>query len=159
MLSGKQLGAAIEAARLLKNVPKAAMARHFKVSPPSIQDWVKRGTIDKSRLPELWDYFSDVVGPEHWGLGEGAIPAPQTDKMHAPTSAQQAGLSEESFSLAARVDALKNRDSAAQLYSTLASLLDMYESQERAALRQRARPTKGATPAKRAAPRQHHPTR
>jgi hypothetical protein len=52
----------------LKGVTKKALAEHFGVEPPSVQDWVKRGTIDKARLPELWNFFSDVVGPDHWGL-------------------------------------------------------------------------------------------
>lgn len=55
------------------------MASHFKVAPPSIQDWVKRGTIDKEKLPKLWAYFADVAGPTHWGLK--AFPFP----VHAST--------------------------------------------------------------------------
>lgn len=68
MLTGPELGQAIERARVLKRVTKKAMADHFGVQPPSIQDWVKSGTISKAKLPALWAYFSDVVGPEHWGL-------------------------------------------------------------------------------------------
>lgn len=68
MLTGVELGAAIESARKLKGVTKVAMASHFGVKPPSIQDWVKRGTVDKAKLPALWTYFADVAGPEHWGL-------------------------------------------------------------------------------------------
>lgn len=68
MLTGQDLGAAIEAARRKKGVSKKALAAEFGVTPPSVQDWVKRGTIDKQKLPALWRYFSDVVGPSHWGL-------------------------------------------------------------------------------------------
>lgn len=68
MLTGKELGAAIEAAIKLKGVPKTEVAEHFKVKPPSVQDWVRRGTIGKEKLPQLWAYFSGVVGPAHWGL-------------------------------------------------------------------------------------------
>lgn len=68
MLTGPDLGAAIERARVLKGVTKKAIADHFAVSPPSVQDWVKRGTIDKDKLVDLWAYFADVVGPDHWGL-------------------------------------------------------------------------------------------
>lgn len=68
MLTGPQLGAAIEAARKLKGVTKKELAQAFDIAPPSIQDWVKRGTIDKAKLEQLWAYFSDVVGPSHWGL-------------------------------------------------------------------------------------------
>ncbi len=68
MLTGEELGAAIAAAIEKKNVKKKDVADCFGVKPPSIQDWIKRGTIDKAKLPALWQYFSDVVGPEHWGL-------------------------------------------------------------------------------------------
>ncbi|MBI3157618.1 MAG: helix-turn-helix transcriptional regulator [Burkholderiales bacterium] len=68
MLTGPDLGAAIESARIKKGVTKEALAAHFGVKPPSVQDWVRRGTIDKGKLVELWRYFADVAGPEHWGL-------------------------------------------------------------------------------------------
>lgn len=68
MLTGEQLGAAIEAAIKKKGVSKVAVAHAFSVKPPSIQDWVKKGTISKDKLPKLWSYFADVVGPDHWGL-------------------------------------------------------------------------------------------
>lgn len=68
MLTGPELGAAIEAARLKKNVPKNALAKAFRISAPSVNGWVATGRIDKSKLIEVIRYFSDVVGPEHWGL-------------------------------------------------------------------------------------------
>ena len=68
MLTGKELGAAIKSAIDKKKVRQTELARHFGVKPPSIQDWINKGTISKDKLPDLWAYFSDVVGPEHWGL-------------------------------------------------------------------------------------------
>jgi len=68
MLTGPELGAAIEAARIKKNVPKNALAKVFGISAPSVNGWVTTGRIDKSKLIEVIRYFSDVVGPEHWGL-------------------------------------------------------------------------------------------
>src|SRR5690606_15076923 len=68
MLTGLELGAAIEAARIKKNVPKNALAKVFGISAPSVNGWVTTGRIDKSKLIEVIRYFSDVVGPEHWGL-------------------------------------------------------------------------------------------
>uniref|UniRef100_UPI003744AFDE S24 family peptidase n=1 Tax=Metapseudomonas otitidis TaxID=319939 RepID=UPI003744AFDE len=44
------------------------MASAFGVAPPSVQGWVNTGRIDKSKLIQVIRYFSDVVGPEHWGL-------------------------------------------------------------------------------------------
>ncbi|MCF7545294.1 S24 family peptidase [Pseudomonas petrae] len=71
MLTGPDLGAAIEAARIAKGVSKKKLADDFSVKPPSIQGWVNNGRIDKSKLMDVIAYFSDVVGPEHWGLRPG----------------------------------------------------------------------------------------
>jgi Peptidase S24-like/Helix-turn-helix len=68
MLTKAALGAAIEAARIKKGVTKQELAQQFGVKPPSVQDWVKKGSIEKDRLLALFQYFSDVVGPDHWGL-------------------------------------------------------------------------------------------
>lgn len=73
MLTGKPLGQAIGSAISKKIASgaisgKADIARHFEIKTPSIYDWIKKGSISKDKLPELWRYFSDVVGPEHWGL-------------------------------------------------------------------------------------------
>jgi len=68
MLTGPELGAAIEAARIAKGVSKKKLADDFQVKPPSVQGWVKYGRIDKSKLMELIAYFGDVVDHKHWGL-------------------------------------------------------------------------------------------
>jgi hypothetical protein len=84
MLTGKELGVAIREAVDLKKVRLADVARHFHVSPPSVQDWINKGTIHKRRLPELWLYFSDVVGPEHWGLSsfpDARVPGQVFDEL------------------------------------------------------------------------------
>ncbi|MGF6127232.1 phage repressor protein C with HTH and peptisase S24 domain [Pseudomonas frederiksbergensis] len=70
MLTGKELGAAIESARLAKGVSKKKLAEDFGVKPPSVQGWVNSGRIDKSKLMQLIDYFSDVAKPDHWGLSD-----------------------------------------------------------------------------------------
>lgn len=88
MLTGPELGAAIEAARQKKGITKKALADAFGVSPPSIQDWVKRGTIDKQKLAGLWHYFRDVVGPEHWGLTAWEDEQPPSAGLQAHTVAQ-----------------------------------------------------------------------
>ena len=71
MLTGPELGAAIEAARIAMGVSKKKLADDFNVKPPSVQGWVKNGRIDKSKLMDVINYFADVVGPEHWGLHPG----------------------------------------------------------------------------------------
>lgn len=83
MLTGEELGRAIDAAIKKKGITKKAVAAHFGIAPPSIQDWVKRGTIDKDKLPKLWALFADVVGPEHWGLERYPTGSP-----HEPPAAQ-----------------------------------------------------------------------
>lgn len=71
MLTGTDLGSAIEAARIKKGITKKALAEAFRVAAPSVQGWVTTGRIDKSKLIDVIRFFSDVVGPEHWGLGQG----------------------------------------------------------------------------------------
>lgn len=93
MLTGPELGAAIEAARIAKGVSKKQLADDFQVKPPSVQGWVKNGRIDKSKLMDVIAYFADVVGPEHWGLRTGftyeSLPdgASVSVEEPAPTSA------------------------------------------------------------------------
>lgn len=79
MLNGKELGVAIGKAIRLKVESgavrsKAEIARHFGVKPPSLADWVNKGSISKDKLPEVWRFFSDVVGCSHWGLSEAEWP-------------------------------------------------------------------------------------
>lgn len=71
MLTGKALGQALKAAMDKKGVKAADVARHFGVKPPSVHDWIEHGRISKARIPAVIAYFSNVVGPEHWGFPEG----------------------------------------------------------------------------------------
>lgn len=80
MLKGTEFGKAIGEAIQRKldrgsASSKAAIARHFNMQPPSLTDWVKKGSVAKDKLPELWRYFSDVAGPEHWGLTSSEWPS------------------------------------------------------------------------------------
>ena len=73
MINGKEFGAAIGAAIKKKQAANPGLrqkdiAVHFGVKPPSLSDWIKKGSICKSRLSDLWRYFSDVAGPSHWGM-------------------------------------------------------------------------------------------
>lgn len=73
MLKGKELGAAVGRAIQLKidsgkAKSKAAVARDLNVEPNVVYGWIRTGSISKERLPRLWEYFADVVGPEHWGI-------------------------------------------------------------------------------------------
>lgn len=98
MLTGQELGAAIDEARIIKNLSKKALAEHFRIAPPSVQGWIKTGRIDKSKLIEVIDFFSDVVGPEHWGLSERSAAnlfSPNYDSIaqHAEAAAKLQALS------------------------------------------------------------------
>ncbi len=73
MLTGKALGTAITEAIEKKGISKADVARHFGIKPPSISDWCARGTISKDKLDGLFKLFADVVGPEHWGIGDTTL--------------------------------------------------------------------------------------
>lgn len=68
MLTKKELGQALVAAMKKKGVTQADVARHFDVKPPSVHDWMEHGRISKSRIPEIVEFFSDVVPPEYWGF-------------------------------------------------------------------------------------------
>jgi len=88
MLKGKEFGEAIHIAIQRKldtggANSKAEIARYFGIKPPSLVDWVKKGSVAKDKLPKLFEYFSDVCEPEHWGLkpsspmiGAGLQPLP-----------------------------------------------------------------------------------
>ena len=82
LLTGPELGAAIAEAIKKKGISKKDLADRFGVQPPSVQDWIKRGTIRKERLTELWEFFSDVCGPEHWGLNQ--FPFDDPDALPSP---------------------------------------------------------------------------
>ena len=96
MLTGPELGAAIEAARIAKGVSKKQLADDFQVKPPSVQGWVKNGRIDKSKLMDVIAYFSGVVGPEHWGLRAGfsyeSIPDVTTEPVAETASTSAAEM-------------------------------------------------------------------
>ncbi|MDH1548649.1 S24 family peptidase [Pseudomonas juntendi] len=96
MLTGPELGAAIDAARIAKGVSKKQLADDFQVKPPSVQGWVKNGRIDKSKLMDVIVYFSDVVGPEHWGLRPGfsyeSLPEVTSEPVAEPAPASAAEM-------------------------------------------------------------------
>lgn len=73
MLTGEKLGEALAAAIRMKGVSKADVARHFDIKPPSVQGWLKHGRISKTHIEKLLSYFSDVVGPEHWGISSSGF--------------------------------------------------------------------------------------
>lgn len=87
MHTGEKLGEAISLAIEKKGVSKKAIAERFGVKPPSVQDWIKRGTISKDKLFDLIDYFSDVCTNEHWDLSENS--AFKVAPLHTPTSLQE----------------------------------------------------------------------
>ncbi|WP_295378429.1 XRE family transcriptional regulator [uncultured Pseudacidovorax sp.] len=83
MLTGKELGAAIRAAIERKGVTQREVADFFGVKPPSVSDWINKGTIGKDKLVKLWQYF-DEVGPEHWGMSSFPTPPKALDSDFLP---------------------------------------------------------------------------
>lgn len=79
MLTGKELGDALRIAIEKKAITKKAVADHFGVKPPSVQDWLNFGRIGKKHLNELVSFFSDVVPPEHWGLPPVDLAVPDSE--------------------------------------------------------------------------------
>ena len=76
MLTRKELGPAMDEAIRMKGVKKADVAREFGVKPPSVTGWIQTGRIAKEHLGKLVEYFSDVVSPSHFGMGDVASPPP-----------------------------------------------------------------------------------
>lgn len=68
MFSGEQLSAALKAAMKAKDVKQGDIATAFGISQPSVSEWLKHGRVHKKHISKLVEYFSDQVGPEHWGL-------------------------------------------------------------------------------------------
>lgn len=68
MHTGSKLGDALKEAMTIKGVKQAAVAEAFGIKQPSVSEWLKFGRIGKKHIPQLVEWFSDVVGPEHWGL-------------------------------------------------------------------------------------------
>lgn len=51
-----------------KGVKQGDVAAAFGISQPSVSEWLKHGRVHKKHISKLVEYFSDQVGPEHWGL-------------------------------------------------------------------------------------------
>lgn len=68
MLTGKELGEAIRSAMRKKGMTPSELAKAFDIKPPSVSGWFTTGRISKANFERLRVMFSDVVGPEHWGL-------------------------------------------------------------------------------------------
>lgn len=68
MKTGPELGAALAQAMESKRVTQQQVADEFDITQPSVSEWIKFGRIAKKHLTHLVEYFSDVVGAEHWGL-------------------------------------------------------------------------------------------
>lgn len=80
MLSGKDLGNAIETAIRKKGIKKMDLAQDLGVQQASVTGWVKNGRISKENFNKILDYFSDVVSPEHFGV-DNIILKNQFDKL------------------------------------------------------------------------------
>lgn len=101
MLTGATLGAAIRAAMDKKGVSQQQVADHFGVRQSSVSEWCKYGRVAKVRLPALFDYFSDVVPIEFWGL----YPSGRTTALTA-----QEQSTDEVYRLHALLDSLRGNE-------------------------------------------------
>ncbi|KVU84261.1 hypothetical protein WK76_24845 [Burkholderia ubonensis] len=124
MLTGPELGKAIGLAVDLKIErgyarSKSEIARHFEMSPPSLYTWIERGAISKDKLGKLFEYFSDVVGPDHWKL----TPAERHFMGGANSPDLPAPILEQAARLAALPDELQK-----QVLTTLKLAIDGAEA-------------------------------
>ena len=75
MLQGPALGSAIAAAMKMKadhmrvsKITQAVLASALGMAQPSVSELLKFGRLAKEKVPVLLEYFSDVAGPDHFGL-------------------------------------------------------------------------------------------
>lgn len=108
MLTGKELGTAIREAIRLKGVTQKDVALHFGITQPSVHDWVTKGTVGKDKLDALFTYFSEVVGPEHWGTTRPITTAKHSAQQNRPTyhlpARHDRALMQELTDIADRID-------------------------------------------------------
>lgn len=123
MLTGRDLGAAIRDAIQKKGVTQREVARVFEVKPPSVQDWMNKGTVSKDKLPALWKYFADVAGPEHWGLD--SFPNWPSRQRAVSTAVDQPGLAPDVYEMVSRIDEIVQALPPERL-EELRGLVDLY---------------------------------
>lgn len=121
MLTGEDLGGAIRSAIKLKGVSVEAVARHFGVKGPSVHGWMRTGRVGKQRIEGLVAYFSDVVGPEHWGFSEEA--APYLASRRSPEQGEQTEVVKALCELLGKLSR-EERAAAGGILSALASAPD-----------------------------------
>lgn len=92
MFEKTDLANALKSAIAKKGVTQKAVADHFGVQQPSVADWLAHGRISKKHIEKLVAYFSDVVGPDHWGLpatwAPGSMPPPNPPPFSPETMAK-----------------------------------------------------------------------
>jgi transcriptional regulator with XRE-family HTH domain len=98
MLKGKELGDAIRAALKLKGVTQNDVAEEFGIKQPSVSEWLRFGRVDKGHVNHLVTYFSDVVGPAHWGLGDVLSVETITSSVDEPVRKRDSSLSSREIS-------------------------------------------------------------
>jgi transcriptional regulator with XRE-family HTH domain len=83
MYTGEKLGSALREAMRLKGVTQAEVADAFGVTQPSVSEWLRYGRIGKRHITRLVEWFSDKVGPEHWGMPASWSSSPQPIDLDA----------------------------------------------------------------------------
>ena len=93
MYTGPQLGNALKAAMKMKGATQAEVAAAFGIRQPSVSEWLKFGRVGKKHITKLVEWFSDVVGPEHWGLPATWAMQPDTNvEPHLTLSPEEIDL-------------------------------------------------------------------
>ncbi len=124
MLTGPNLGAALKSAMRLKKVTQEDVAREFGIKQPSVSEWTRFGRIGKEHVSHLVHYFSDVVGPDHWGLGQVAnTGAPAKRPAPVPPALTVSDAIRTLSNALARLPA-SSRTAAVELCATLARAPD-----------------------------------
>lgn len=118
MLQGPALGTAIANAMKLKaermavsKITQAALASALGMTQPSVSELLKYGRLAKENVPTLLDYFSDVVGPDHFGLPFSKFEMDLVRELRKlPAQSQAALMDRVRLSVAAVEEATKGID-------------------------------------------------
>lgn len=125
MLQGPALGTAIANAMKLKaermaitKITQAAFASALGITQPSVSELLQYGRLSKEKVPLLLDYFSDVVGPDHFGLPFSKFEMDLVKELRKlPVQSQAALMDRVKLSVAAVEEATKGIDAPLEVAS------------------------------------------
>jgi len=107
----------LKAERLsVAKITQAAFASALGITQPSVSELLKYGRLAKENVPALLDYFSDVVGPDHFGLPFSKFEMDLVKELRKlPARSQAALMDRVKLSVAAVEEATKGIDAPLEI--------------------------------------------